>query len=50
MSIVNNKFVNYKKTREFKLCIKCNKELKYDKFRQRKDADWKDINNKSRLV
>jgi len=33
MSIDNNKTMNNKKLRKFKLCTKCNKELKYDKFR-----------------
>jgi len=37
-----------KKLREFKLCNKCNKELSFNKFRERKDTGWKDINNKFR--
>ena len=50
MSIVNNKKMNKQKLREFKLCVKCNKELKWDKFRERKDLGWKDINNKLRYT
>ena len=37
-----------KKLREFKICNKCNKELSFNKFRERKDTGWKDINNKFR--
>ena len=37
-----------KKLREFKLCNKCNKELSFNKFRERKGTGWKDINNKFR--
>ena len=37
-----------KKLRELKLCNKCNKELSFNKFRERKDTGWKDINNKFR--
>ena len=37
-----------KKLKEFKICNKCNKELSFNKFRQRKDTGWKDINNKFR--
>ena len=37
-----------KKLREFRLCNKCNKELSFNKFRERKDTGWKDINNKFR--
>tara|TARA_B110000503_G_C7103413_1_gene394856 strand:+ start:938 stop:1465 length:528 start_codon:yes stop_codon:yes gene_type:complete len=48
MSIVNNIKMNKQKLREFKMCMKCNKELKWDKFRERKDAGWKDINKKLR--
>ena len=39
-----------KKLREFKLCKKCNKELSYTKFRERKDTGWTDINNKLRYT
>jgi hypothetical protein len=35
-----------KKLKEFKICNKCNKELSFNKFRERKDTGWKDINNK----
>ena len=34
MSIVNNKIMNKKKP-EFKVHLKCYKELRYDKFRER---------------
>jgi len=37
-----------KKLREFKICNKCNKKLSFNKFRERKDTGWKDINNKFR--
>jgi len=37
-----------KKLKEFKICNKCNKELSFNKFRERKDTGWKDINNKFR--
>jgi hypothetical protein len=37
-----------KKLRKFKLCNKCNKELSFNKFRERKDTGWKDINYKFR--
>ena len=49
MSIVNNKIMNKKKL-EFKVCLKCYKELRYDKFRERKDVGWTDINNKLRYT
>ena len=49
MSIVNNKIMNKKKP-EFKVCLKCYKELRYDKFRERKDVGWTDINNKLRYT
>ena len=49
MSIVNNKIMNKKKP-EFKICLKCYKELRYDKFRERKDVGWTDINNKLRYT
>ena len=39
-----------KKKLEFKVCLKCYKELKYDKFRERKDVGWTDINNKLRYT
>ena len=39
-----------KKLREFKLCRKCNKEVSYTKFRERKDTGWTDINNKLRYT
>ena len=39
-----------KKLRKFKLCKKCNKELSYTKFRERKDTGWTDINNKLRYT
>ena len=35
---------------EFKICLKCYKELKYDKFRVRKDVGWTDINNELRYT
>ena len=50
MSIVNNKIMNKKKPKEFKLCLKCNEELRYHKFRERKDVGWTDINNKLRYT
>ena len=37
-----------KKLKEFKICNKCNKELSFNEFRERKDTGWKDINNKFR--
>ena len=37
-----------KKLKEFKICNKCNKELSFNKFRERKDTGWKDIDNKFR--
>ena len=37
-----------KKLKEFKICNKCNKELSFNKFRERKDTGWKYINNKFR--
>ena len=49
MSIVNNKIMNKKKP-EFKVCLKCYKELRYDKFRERNDTGWTDINNKLRYT
>ena len=39
-----------KKLREFKLCRKCNKELSYGKFRERKDTGCTYINNKLRYT
>ncbi|MDA7565263.1 hypothetical protein N8728_02030 [Candidatus Pelagibacter sp.] len=35
---------------EFKICLKFYKELKYDKFRVRKDVGWTDINNELRYT
>ena len=49
MSIVNNKIINKKKPK-FKVCLKCCKELRYDKFRERKDTGWTDINSKLRYT
>ena len=39
-----------KKKPQFKVCLKCYKELRYDKFRERKDVGWTDINNKLRYT
>ena len=37
------------KLREFKLCRKCNKELSYAKFRERKDTGWTDIKQQIKI-
>ena len=42
--------MNKQKLREFKRCTICNKELKWDKFRERKNVGWKDINKKFRYT
>jgi hypothetical protein len=39
-----------KKKLEFKVCLKCYNELRYDKFRERNDTGWTDINNKLRYT
>ena len=39
-----------RKKLEFKVCLKCYNELRYDKFRERNDTGWTDINNKLRYT
>ena len=42
--------MNFKHPKEFKTCNKCERNLKYDKFRLRKDVGWTDITGKMRYT